>query len=506
MLLSIGFTEIAIIVCGCLAAGMVILSIVASAVSRAADKKSKKAEQPQTSDSVAASEERVAPQEEEQPVASSDEKVAPEEETAVTDTFTYSQTPAEEPITQAEAEIATAETAEESANSEEEEVAAVTEEAVKETVVTEEAEAVAVEEPVVIEEPVAAEEAAEAPAEATAEETAAVAESSEVLAAQAPAPFGNIRYSYSFMAKLIQSDEETQARYGEVKDYAKSYNKVRVSVSWRQARISSGRNVLAVAVFKGRKICIAYALDPAQYEGSKYGGQDISEVKRFEKTPYLIRLTSKRKVKYAKELFDAVAEKYGLTQGEIKQTDPTLPYRTTEELIGEGLVKVLHGKSSQTDDGIPEPKPVEKTEAKVEEKPAEKPKRPRNKKAVSDAPKKQNIEKQEKITAAEAAEIADEAAEKVLEKKGSQIVRKEGVKKAIVNVDTLSQNYAAGDSVTIESLVEKGLVPSGTNYVKVLARGLIDKPLHVHADDYSMDAVKMIAATGGVATKHISEE
>ena len=183
-----------------------------------------------------------------------------------------------------------------------------------------------------------------------------------------------------------------------------------------------------------------------------------------------------------------------------------MPYRTTEELIGEGLVKVLHGKSSQTDDDIPDPKPVEKTEAKVEEKPAEKPKRPRNKKAVSDAPKKQNIEKQEKITAAEAAEIADEAAEKVLEKKGSQIVRKEGVKKAIVNVDTLSQNYAAGDSVTIESLVEKGLVPSGTNYVKVLARGLIDKPLHVHADDYSMDAVKMIAATGGVATKHISEE
>lgn len=505
MLLSIGFTEIAIIVCGCLAAGMVILSIVASAVSRAADKKSKKAEQPQTSDSVAASEERVTPQEEEQPVASSDEKVAPEEETAVTDTFTYSQTPEEEPVAQAEAETATAETAEESANSEEEEVAAVTEEAVEKTVTTEEAEAVEVEEPVVIEEPVA-EEAAEAPAEAPAEETAAVAESSEVLAAQAPAPFGNIRYSYSFMAKLIQSDEETQARYGEVKDYAKSYNKVRVSVSWRQARISSGRNVLAVAVFKGRKICIAYALDPAQYEGSKYGGQDISEVKRFEKTPYLIRLTSKRKVKYAKELFDAVAEKYGLTQGEIKQTDPTLPYRTTEELIGEGLVKVLHGKSSQTDDGIPEPKPVEKTEAKVEEKSAEKPKRPRNKKAVSDAPKKQNIEKQEKITAAEAAEIADEAAEKVLEKKGSQIVRKEGVKKAIVNVDTLSQNYAAGDSVTIESLVEKGLVPSGTNYVKVLARGLIDKPLHVHADDYSMDAVKMIAATGGVATKHISEE
>lgn len=505
MLLSIGFTEIAIIVCGCLAAGMVILSIVASAVSRAADKKSKKAEQPQTSDSVAASEERVAPQEEEQPVASSDEKVAPEEETAVTDTFTYSQTPEEEPVAQAEAETATAETAEESANSEEEEVAAVTEEAVKETVATEEAEAVEVEEPVVIEEPVAA-EAAEAPAEATAEETVAVAESSEIIAPQTPAPFGNIRYSYSFMAKLIQSDEETQARYGEVKDYAKSYNKVRVSVSWRQARISSGRNVLAVAVFKGRKICIAYALDPAQYEGSKYGGQDISEVKRFKKTPYLIRLTSKRKVKYAKELFDAVAEKYGLTQGEIKQTDPTLPYRTTEELIGEGLVKVLHGKSSQTDDVIPEPKPVEKTEAKVEEKPAEKPKRPRNKKAVSDAPKKQNIEKQEKITAAEAAEIADEAAEKVLEKKGSQIVRKEGVKKAIVNVDTLSQNYAAGDSVTIESLVEKGLVPSGTNYVKVLARGLIDKPLHVHADDYSMDAVKMIAATGGVATKHISEE
>ena len=452
MILSIGLTEIAIIVCACLAAVMVVVSVAASIVSRVADKKNSAAAQSGSADKTP-----VAEQPSDEPVA---EEPAAKEPVA------------EEPVTAEPVE----------------------EESVAEEPVAEEP---AADEPVA-EEPVAPEPAAEEPAadEPVAEEPAADIAASAVAAESASlgTAFANVRYRYGFMAKLIQSDEETQRRYGELRDFAKSYKKVRVSVSWRQARISSGRNVLAVVLFKGRRICVAYALDPAEYENSKYGGTDMSEKKRFAKTPYMLKLSSKRKAKYSKELFAAVAEKFGLAQGEIKQTDYILPYKTTEELLAEGLVKQVKSRSA-----APAP-------AAEEEKPAEKAKRPRGKTVAQPAPKKREIEKQEKITAAEAAEIADEAAEKVLEKKGSQINRSGGVRKAIVNVDTLSQNYEAGESVTIDNLVEKGLVPSGTNYVKVLARGLLDKPLHVHADDYSMDAVKMIAATGGIATKHIENE
>ena len=45
--------------------------------------------------------------------------------------------------------------------------------------------------------------------------------------------------------------------------------------------------------------------------------------------------------------------------------------------------------------------------------------------------------------------------------------------------------------------MEKGLIQSKCDSVKVLARGVLDKKLTVVADDFSDDAIKMIVATGG---------
>ena len=74
-------------------------------------------------------------------------------------------------------------------------------------------------------------------------------------------------------------------------------------------------------------------------------------------------------------------------------------------------------------------------------------------------------------------------------------------KKEIINIDTLSQNYQDGDTVTLDSLIEKGLVPAKTGYVKVLARGTLDKKLIVDLDEFSLQAVKMIVILGGHAQK-----
>ena len=64
-------------------------------------------------------------------------------------------------------------------------------------------------------------------------------------------------------------------------------------------------------------------------------------------------------------------------------------------------------------------------------------------------------------------------------------------------MDTLDANFAAGDTVTLEKLQEMKLVSVGTGRLKVLARGMLSKPLRVEADDFSMDALKMILVTGG---------
>ena len=65
----------------------------------------------------------------------------------------------------------------------------------------------------------------------------------------------------------------------------------------------------------------------------------------------------------------------------------------------------------------------------------------------------------------------------------------------------MSANFIAGDHVDVNLLKQKNLIPYDTAYIKVLARGIIDKPLKVYANEFSLSAVKMIALTGGEAIK-----
>ncbi len=100
-------------------------------------------------------------------------------------------------------------------------------------------------------------------------------------------------------------------------------------------------------------------------------------------------------------------------------------------------------------------------------------------------------------------EMTDEKAESLIETLSVSSYRYGGKGKAIVNIDTLSENYKAGEVVTLENLKAKKLVPKKAASVKVLGRGVIDKPLTVEADGFTVSAVKMILLTGGRAIRTV---
>ncbi len=101
--------------------------------------------------------------------------------------------------------------------------------------------------------------------------------------------------------------------------------------------------------------------------------------------------------------------------------------------------------------------------------------------------------------------ITNEMARKLI-KDEREVIYTSGKVKSIINVDTLSRSFVADDRVDVNILKKKSLVPYDTNYIKVLARGAIDKPLHVFANEFSLAAVKMILLSGGEAIRVISEK
>ena len=72
------------------------------------------------------------------------------------------------------------------------------------------------------------------------------------------------------------------------------------------------------------------------------------------------------------------------------------------------------------------------------------------------------------------------------------------VEYAIVNVSELNK-FRAGSTVTIDTLIENGLVKDVKDGVKILGNGELTKKLTVKANKFSESAKKAIEALGGKA-------
>lgn len=79
------------------------------------------------------------------------------------------------------------------------------------------------------------------------------------------------------------------------------------------------------------------------------------------------------------------------------------------------------------------------------------------------------------------------------------------VRQAIVNIDQLEKYFEEGDTVDVDVLKEKALIPKKAGCIKVLGRGALHKPLVVVASEFSLTAQKMILEAGGVAKLDATE-
>jgi large subunit ribosomal protein L15 len=69
-----------------------------------------------------------------------------------------------------------------------------------------------------------------------------------------------------------------------------------------------------------------------------------------------------------------------------------------------------------------------------------------------------------------------------------------------INVAALDERFDAGAEVTIEALIEKGLLKNGKTDVKILGNGELTKQLSVTAHGFSKTAREKIEAAGGSIT------
>ena len=269
-----------------------------------------------------------------------------------------------------------------------------------------------------------------------------------------------IRYIKSFTAKLSQSSDLVKEQYNELKNKVLSYKGVTSRVSWHYDSINVSKEAIVKFAIRGKTLCV-YFSPKTENPGEGFKLEE-SKGRRYEKVPYLLRIKSDKKFEQVKELIAILMKRFKLAQGKLLEDDYKIPFETTEVLLQKGLIKEL----------------AKHLEVKEDVK--------------KELLKSVAVEKVDEL-------MSDDTAEALIEE--DTVNKRIQGKKEIINVDTLSANFKDGDVVNLEALIEKKLVSSKTVYVKVLARGVLDKKLNVDLHDYSIQAVKMILLTGGSVKK-----
>lgn len=174
----------------------------------------------------------------------------------------------------------------------------------------------------------------------TAEEIAAAEEpAAEPLPEETPAGYELVtRYRRSFQSRLIQN-EKMQDFYTEIRNALSELAGLRSRVSQACENFRFHGDRIARLSVGGKTLTLYLALDPAAYEDSKYRYEDVSDRKTYAETPMKVRVTSKRMVKYAKELILDLAARYGVPVVGHIPMDYHAAYESDEALIQRGLIK-----------------------------------------------------------------------------------------------------------------------------------------------------------------------
>ncbi len=154
--------------------------------------------------------------------------------------------------------------------------------------------------------------------------------------------FANMmKFKRSFIARIIQSNDDYKQYYGEVKHALISYKKVNSNVAWGAERFNKGRETIARLKIRGKTLCLYLALDPNNYKTSVYHHIDVSDNKSVAGTPMMVKVKSNLGVRKAIRLIDEMLAMRNGEKKEIPERDyaAMYPYETIEELIEEGLVK-----------------------------------------------------------------------------------------------------------------------------------------------------------------------
>lgn len=155
-------------------------------------------------------------------------------------------------------------------------------------------------------------------------------------------PSLQVRFSLSFTAQMMLSEPGVKEYGVAAANAILSYEQTRYRTAWAGIYFTVGGKRVAALAFYEDDLCLFLAEKPEIVSGARYKAQDMSGVRRFEKTPAMLPLRSEGAVKNAVKRIAELAESLDLTAKEAPGavfTADAFPKRDFEELLQRGLIR-----------------------------------------------------------------------------------------------------------------------------------------------------------------------
>ena len=116
----------------------------------------------------------------------------------------------------------------------------------------------------------------------------------------------------SFTQRLDECKEETAIYYNILKEEFLSYKKVKAKISFKHESFRIGKNLVARFKFRGKTLCLFLALNPDDYQNTKFKIVNMADVSSNKDVPTMYKINLPRRVEYAKVLIADLMKKYGV--------------------------------------------------------------------------------------------------------------------------------------------------------------------------------------------------
>ncbi len=156
-------------------------------------------------------------------------------------------------------------------------------------------------------------------------------------------PFAHLigKNSKTFRQKL-RKYKDARIAFTELKTYIDTFEKTRLIESDRHDTFKRGSLPVARFAIRGKTLYTYLALPPAEYTESKYIFTDVSEKSAYKNYPMLVKITSQRQLRWARELIDEIAKRGNMTR---KALSPSLTQADIEK-AAEELLKELYEENA----------------------------------------------------------------------------------------------------------------------------------------------------------------